>query len=114
MNCCRSTSREAPRIDESLHEYFVTLAGNAYLRDFLQKQGRYYRRLFEWEDHDRATAIETVRQHRAILTALIDKNWPAARKALSHHILNNHPILTQVTPAPADGRSSAKREAVRR
>lgn len=95
-NSVPKNSREKPRIDESLHQYFVDLADNAYLRDFLEKQGRYYRRLFEWEDHDRKTAIETVRQHRAILTALLEENWSAAKDALSHHILNNHPILNQV------------------
>lgn len=88
---------DAPHIDEGLHEYLIARAGNAYIQDFFERQGRYYKLLFEWEDHDRGAAIETVRQHRDILTALLDKNWPAARKALSHHILNNHPILSRVT-----------------
>ncbi len=80
-------------VDESLHEYLVSTAGNAYIKDFFDRQGRYYRLLFEWEDHERAVAIETMRQHHEILTALLKKNWSAARKALSHHILDNHPIL---------------------
>lgn len=88
-----------PQIDEELHEYLIAKAGNAYIQDFFERQGRYYRLLFEWEDHDRAAAIETVRQHREILTALLERNWPVARKALSHHILNNHPILSKVTIA---------------
>jgi DNA-binding GntR family transcriptional regulator len=37
-----------------------------------------------------------MRQHREVLTALLEKNWSAARKALSHHIRDNHPILGQV------------------
>ena len=49
--------------------------GNAYIRDFFERQGRYYRLLFEWEDRDRDVAIETMRQHRGILTALLKKNW---------------------------------------
>lgn len=89
------TETECPRIDESLHEYLIEAAANPYIKDFFERQGRYYRLLFSWEDHDRDTAVETVRQHREILTALLSKNWTAARKALSHHILNNHPILSR-------------------
>lgn len=87
------SARETPRIDESLHDYFIAKAGNSYIRDFFERQGRYYRLLFEWEDHEPEVALTTIRQHREILTALLHKNWSAARKALSHHILENHPIL---------------------
>jgi len=52
----------------------------------------YYRLLFEREDHDGTVGIETMRQHHDIQTALAQKNWSAARKALSHHMLDNHPI----------------------
>ncbi len=83
-------------VDESLHEYLISTADNTYITEFFARQGRYYRRLFEWEDLDHDVAIETMRQHHEILTALVEKNWSAARKALSHHILNNHPILGQV------------------
>lgn len=82
-----------PKIDETLHGYIITTADNAYIRDFFERQGRYYRLLFEWEDRDRATAVETVRQHREVLTALLKNNWAAAHRALSHHILDHHPIL---------------------
>jgi DNA-binding GntR family transcriptional regulator len=88
-----TTTSDKPRIDESLHEYFITKAGNSYIRDFFERQGRYYRLLFVWEDHAPEVAIETIRQHREILSALLDKNWSVARRALSHHILENHPIL---------------------
>jgi DNA-binding GntR family transcriptional regulator len=83
-------------VDESLHEYLISTAGNAYITDFFARQGRYYRLLFEWEDHDHDVANETLRQHHEVLTALLKRNWSAARKALSHHILDNHPILGQV------------------
>jgi DNA-binding GntR family transcriptional regulator len=93
-------------VDESLHAYLISTAGNPYIREFLEREGRYYWLLFEWEDHDRDVAIETMHQHHEILTALLKKNWPAARKALSHHILNNHPILDQVEALP--GRKDKK------
>ena len=84
------------RVDESLHAYLIATADNAYIKDFFACQGRFYRLLFKWEDHDRDVAIETMHQHHAVLTALLAKNWSAARKALSHHIRDNHPILGQV------------------
>jgi len=90
------TPGAASLIDESLHQYLINMAGNAYIRDFFERQGRYYRLLFRWEDHEQQIAIETVRQHREILTALVDRNWSAARKALSNHILYHHPILSPI------------------
>jgi DNA-binding GntR family transcriptional regulator len=84
------------RVDESLHDYLISTADNPYIRDFFERQGRYHRIMFQWEDTDRATALETIRQHREIIKAMLAKNWSAARKALAHHIRNNHPILGQV------------------
>jgi DNA-binding GntR family transcriptional regulator len=88
-----TSSGDVPQIDETMHEYFVAKAGNSYIRDFFERQGRYYRLLFEWEDHEPEVAVETIRQHREILTTLLEKDWSSARRALSHHILENHPIL---------------------
>ena len=97
-----TSSGDVPQIDETMHEYFVAKAGNSYIRDFFERQGRYYRLLFEWEDHEPEVAVETIRQHREILTALLEKDWSSARRALSHHILENHPILGKRV---ADGES---------
>ncbi len=96
LNATPASASSMLSVDESLHEYLITTAGNTYIRDFFDRQGRYYRLLFEWEDHDDAVAIETMRQHHEILTALLNRNWSTARKALSHHILDNHPILGQL------------------
>jgi len=84
---------ETLKINESLHDYLIETSGNAYVKEFFQRHGRYYQLLFQWEDHDRAAAMETIRQHREILSALLTGDLPRAKKALSHHILNNHPIL---------------------
>ncbi|WP_397569548.1 GntR family transcriptional regulator [Schlesneria sp. T3-172] len=86
-----------PLIDESLHNYLIKLSGNVYIKDFFVRQGRYYELLFHWEDHDLDAAIETVRQHREILTFLLNRDEQSARRSLSYHILNNHPILTQIS-----------------
>ncbi len=96
-NVVPSSDEEAPQIDESLHAYLIQLSENHYIREFFDRQGRYYRLLFQWEDHDRETAIETVHQHRKILENLIERNEAGARDALSYHILNNHPILAKMT-----------------
>lgn len=96
-------------VDESLHEYLVTTSGNAYIKDFFERQGRYFRMLFRWEDRDESAAIEAIHQHREVVTALLNQDWPQARKALSHHILTNHPVLmTMSTPAGASIPASDK------
>lgn len=90
---------EHPKIDNSLHAYIIEKGDNIYIQDFFQRQGKYYDILFDWEEKDRAAAIETVEQHQAILNALIEKKWTAARKALSFHIQNNHPVLSKIRSA---------------
>lgn len=97
-NILPQNKAELPVVDNNLHAYIIARAGNSYIQDFFERQGRYYELLFHWEDQDRATAIETVRQHREILQALLNKNWRAARRALSHHIRFNHPILSRIQP----------------
>ncbi|MEO2031926.1 MAG: GntR family transcriptional regulator, partial [Planctomycetaceae bacterium] len=96
-----ASASPSSNVDESLHEYLISTAANAYIKDFFDRQGRYYRLLFEWEDHAHDVAIETMRQHHEVLSALLHKNWSAARKALSHHILDNHPLLGQVEGFPS-------------
>jgi DNA-binding GntR family transcriptional regulator len=106
LDCNRFPLTEAdwPQIDNSLHAYLIELAGNPYISDFFLRQGRFYDILFDWEDQDRDTAIETVRQHREILEAIQEKEWSAARKALAWHIRWNHPILSRLIPRdPVDG-----------
>lgn len=94
------TSEEEPvEIDNSFHRYLIEKAGNPYICDFFARHGHYYDLLFDWEEQDRSTAIATVQQHREILAALIAKDWRLARKALSHHIRENHPILSQIQPS---------------
>ncbi len=90
-------SRNAPlEVDESLHTYIIAASGNSYISDFFERHARYFYVLFKWEDKDRAAALDAIRQHREVLEALLKKNWRKARKALSHHIRHNHPILGNV------------------
>jgi DNA-binding GntR family transcriptional regulator len=91
-----ASDAEWPQIDNTFHAYIVEQAGNHYIRDFFERQGRYYEMLFDWEDLDREIATETVRQHRQILEAILRQDWQAARSALSWHIRCNHPILSTI------------------
>ena len=96
-NVAPEASSEPVTIDNSLHAYFIDKANNSYIKDFFQRHGPYYEILFDWEDQDRKTAIETVRQHRNILESLLKQDWRGARKALSFHIRHNHPILSKLS-----------------
>ncbi len=87
------TPTDEPLIDDSLHQYIILRADNRYIADFFQRHGQYFSLLFDWEALDRETKIQTVRQHRDILEAILRKDWPLAESALEFHIQNNHPVL---------------------
>ncbi len=95
-NAMPTSEDDLPRVDDSLHTYIIEKANNVYIKEFFDRHSPYYSILFDWEDQDRETAVETIRQHRIILSALLNKDWRAARKALSHHIRCNHPILNKI------------------
>ena len=84
------------KIDNSLHQYLLELAGNPYLDDFFQRHGKYYYILFEWEGGNENAAIQAVHQHHAIIDALIDEDWALARTELSEHLRTNHPVLQEI------------------
>ena len=84
------------KIDNSLHQYLLELAGNPYLDDFFQRHGKYYSILFEWEGGNENAAIQAVHQHHAIIDALIDEDWALARTELSEHLRTNHPVLQEI------------------
>ncbi len=96
LNAEPSTHKSSWEIDESLHSYLIDTAGNTYISEFFKHQGQYFEVLFRWEDNDRAIAMETLRQHREVLEALLNKDWRKARKALAFHIRDNHPILSKI------------------
>jgi DNA-binding GntR family transcriptional regulator len=88
--------QEAPKIDDRLHAYIIEKAGNKYIGDFFERQGKYYKMLFDWEALDRAAAVQTAEQHREILVALIARDWEEAGHRLEQHIRHNHPVLKQL------------------
>jgi DNA-binding GntR family transcriptional regulator len=85
----------APRIDHSLHDYLIDKAGNRYITEFFERHGPFFAALLDWEELDREAAVQTVREHLAILNALLQRDRPAAERALSDHIHNHHSLLRQ-------------------
>jgi DNA-binding GntR family transcriptional regulator len=84
---------DRPVTDNSLHTYLIEKSRNPYIADFFDRHGEYYNALFEWESLDRDAQIQEVRDHREILEALLRRDRPAAERALTDHIRNNHPVL---------------------
>ena len=83
----------SPRLDNNVHRYLVEKAGNAYIRDFFERHGSYYTTLFDYAAPETHVVAEMARQHREILQALIDKDWPRARRTLAAHIRAQQPIV---------------------
>ena len=83
-------------IDNSLHQYLIELAANPYIDDFFQRHGKYYSILFKWEGGDEKAGIQAVKQHHAIIDALLKEDWKVAAKELSVHLHTNHPVLQEI------------------
>jgi DNA-binding GntR family transcriptional regulator len=81
------------RLDNQLHAYLIEKAENRYLTDFFERHGVYYTTLFDHAAPAAKVVADMARQHRSILRALIEKDWPRARRALSHHIRSQQPII---------------------
>jgi DNA-binding GntR family transcriptional regulator len=87
------TDGRRPRLDNRLHAYLVEKAGNPYIRDFFDRHGTYYTTLFDYAAPETHVVAEMASQHRAILRALIDHNWPRARRELAAHIRCQGPVV---------------------
>jgi DNA-binding GntR family transcriptional regulator len=82
-----------PRLDNDLHAYFVEKADNPYIRDFFERHGAYYTSVFDFAAPETCLVSEMAEQHRAILDALIARDWAGARAALSRHIRAQRPTV---------------------
>jgi DNA-binding GntR family transcriptional regulator len=93
-----------PRLDNRLHGYLIAKAENAYIHDFFDRHGAYYTTLFDFAAPETHVTAEMAREHRAILRALIDHDWPRARQALARHIRAQRPIvkdlIVRLSPSP--------------
>ena len=84
-----------PTIDNTLHRYWVDRSGNRYIQDFFDRHAAYYTALYDYAaigDHQLA---EIARQHRLILSAVLERKWRVARNALAEDIESLRPMLLE-------------------
>lgn len=93
-------SPRAPKPDNGLHGYWIETANNRYISGFFNQHAPFFGALFDWEDHDRAAARQSKKQHRAILESILRNDLPAALRFLVIHIHENHPVLSNWAPRP--------------
>ncbi|MGE3804911.1 MAG: FCD domain-containing protein [Gemmataceae bacterium] len=86
----------ADRLDNDLHAYLVHKSGNRYLQDFFERHGAYHSMLFDYAAPGANLVKQMAHQHRAILRALLDGDWPGARQALTEHIRAQRPIVQKL------------------
>jgi DNA-binding GntR family transcriptional regulator len=82
-----------PRLDNDLHRYLVEKAGNGYIRDFFDRHGAYFTALLDFAAPETRVVAAMAREHRSILRALIDCDWPRAREELARHIRGQRPVV---------------------
>ncbi len=75
-----------PRLDNRLHQYWIDLAGNRYLREFFDQNGIFFQTLFDRAILDADMLARIAGEHRAILQALLNRDKSEARRALCEHI----------------------------
>jgi DNA-binding GntR family transcriptional regulator len=85
-----------PLLDNSLHRYIIDRSGNSYIRDFFDRHGAYYTTVFDFAVPETKVVEGMARQHRAILKALIDRDWARAGKALVQHIRDQRPTVKEL------------------
>lgn len=86
----------AAHLDNRLHRYWIDRADNPYIRDFFDRHGLYYTALFDFAAPEADVLSEMADQHRAILTALLDRDWEQAKRALADHIRSQRPIVKRL------------------
>jgi DNA-binding GntR family transcriptional regulator len=87
---------ETPSLDNDIHAYLIATAGNPYIREFFERQGPYYTSLLDFAAPETHLVATMARQHRAILRALIARDWPRARRELARHIRAQRPIMRRL------------------
>jgi DNA-binding GntR family transcriptional regulator len=87
---------DSAQLDNDLHRYLIQQAGNRFIRDFFDRHGIYYATLFQFAAPEANVVKAMARQHRAILKALLAKDWRKARQALARHIRAQRPIVERL------------------
>ncbi|MHC4994497.1 MAG: GntR family transcriptional regulator [Planctomycetota bacterium] len=85
-----------PRLDNTLHAYWIGLADNRYISAFFDQHGVYHEALFEYAALAASIVEEMAAQHRAILEAMIVRRRTRAKQALSVHIRGQRPNVSKM------------------
>lgn len=80
-----------PRLDNTLHQYWIERSENYYIRDFFARYGAYFSALFDQAALAADTAAEMAGEHRAILEGLLANKLSRAQQALVDHIRSQRP-----------------------
>ena len=85
---CTHLEREGgeARVDDRLHDYFVTMSGNTYMADFFNSQRRYWHIASNLAAPETRKVASMAGKHVAILDALIGRDTVLAKQLLSEHI----------------------------
>lgn len=74
------------KLDNRMHAYWIGLSGNRYIQAFFEREGAYYATVFDYAGLEPDATDSMVRQHQAILDALLARDLAKALDALSEHI----------------------------
>ena len=99
-------NRGRPRLDNSLHRHWIARSRNRYIQDFFEQHGIYFQALFDRAALDADVVRQRAAEHRAILRALLDRDWSRARRELSQHIRVQRPNVNRMFQEIAGQRRS--------
>jgi DNA-binding GntR family transcriptional regulator len=80
-----------PRLDNTLHQYWIERADNYYVGDFFARYGAYFSALFDQAAIAADMAAEMAAEHREILAGLLAGDLARAQRALVAHIRSQRP-----------------------
>ncbi|HAK97303.1 MAG TPA: transcriptional regulator [Planctomycetes bacterium] len=87
-------------LDNRLHDYLIEKSGNRYIQIFFRQHiAAYFTAAFDHAAPEAHVVAEMAAQHRAILEALIARQWARARETLVEHIRAQKPVLLRILRA---------------
>lgn len=90
------TDEGEPRIDNSLHHYWIGLADNRYIQEWFRVHGPYYETVFDFATFAESSVAEMSAQHRQVLELLLADDFEGAREALMRHIRAQEPKVSRL------------------
>lgn len=84
------------KLNDDLHDYFIERSGNRYIKDFFEKQGLYWKALFNFAAPKTSSVKVMADEHREILEAILKDDWNQARKILTQHIRSQEAIISHL------------------